>query len=276
MGETRGVIYVATGRKFVEEALISVRSVKEHMPDLPVTLFTDMAEFVASPPGGIDSVVLLSEVTRSCRDKIKPMADSPYEKTLFLDTDTYICEPVYDVFKMLDRFDIALSQAPDRYQYDLPELPGCFTELNSGVIAFRKNERVINLLSLWEENFLQMLSHDPGSYRDQHSLRHSLYHSDVQFFVLPPEYNFRTICPNFAGKHCRVKIIHGRHADMRKVAARLNRTDRARVFLTTPYRLLTRDVTSYEPIIKATINIVFQSLPDGLRSWLSDIRSRRS
>lgn len=276
MAESRGVVYVATGEKFVAEALISVQSVKKQMPELPVTLFTDLRELVANPPGGVDSVVHLTQVTKSCRDKMYPLADSPYEKTLFLDTDTYVCEPIYDLFSILDRFDIALAQAPDRYQYDLLGLPDCFTELNSGVIAFRKNQQVLALLNKWQETFEQMLNKDEGSYRDQHSLRHALYHSSVRFFVLPPEYNFRTVCPNFAGKHCSVKIIHGRHASMEKVAARLNSSFGARVFLITPYRKWTRDLITYESLIEATMNILFQSLPEGTKFCLSRLRARFS
>jgi len=274
MTESRGVIYVATGRKFVDEALISICSVKKHMPDLSISLFTDRRELVLSPPVGIDSVFLLQDVTRSCRDKIKPLADSPYDKTLFLDSDTYLCEPVYELFEMLDRFDIALAQAPDRCQYDLPSLPDCFTELNSGVIAFRKSTQVSDLLIQWEETFMQMLDVDSKSYRDQHSLRDSLYRSTIQFFVLPPEYNFRTICPNFAGKNCKVKIIHGRHADLEKVASRLNRSQQARVFLTSPFRVITGDIGSYESFLETTMNTVFQSLPTGVKSWLSNFRTR--
>ena len=115
MTESRGVVYVATGEKFVAEALISVRSVKKQMPEIPITLFTDLQGLVGNPPEGVDSVCYLTQVTNSCRDKIYPLTDSPYEKTLFLDTDTYVCKPVYDLFTMLDRFDIALAQAPDRY-----------------------------------------------------------------------------------------------------------------------------------------------------------------
>ncbi len=274
--QSKGVIYVATGSKFVDEALISIRSVNKYMPGLSVTLFTDVSDLVESPPDGVDSVILLTEVSNSCRDKIKPLSDSPYEKTLFLDTDTYLCEPVFDLFDMLDRFDIGLAQAPDRYQYELPELPGCFTEFNSGVIAFKNNHRVRDVLALWEETFVRMLDKDVGSYRDQHSLRDALYRSRVRVFVLPPEYNFRTICPNFAGKHCAVKIIHGRHSDLEKVASRLNSSQEARVFLTSPYRMITSDIGSYESFLAATMNTIFQSLPTGMKSWLSNFRARFS
>lgn len=272
----RGIVYIATGRKYIEEAFISARSAKEHMPDILITLFSDKAGESGDFNGVFDNIITISDVDGSCRDKIRPLLDTPFEKTLFLDTDTFICSPVYDVFQMLDQFDIALAHAPDRYQYNLPELPDCFTELNSGVIAYRNNESVRELLKQWEDTFQKMLEKDDDSHRDQHSLRDALYRSSVRFLVLPPEYNFRTICPNFAGKHCAVKILHGRHADLGKVATKLNRSQRARVFLENPYRMVTKDLTTYESFIRSTINKVFESLPSSLQKTLSSFRRNLS
>jgi Nucleotide-diphospho-sugar transferase len=272
--ESRGVVYIATGKKFVEEAILSANSVKKHMPEIPVSLFTDIEELELSRPKNVDSVFLLKEVSRSCRDKIRPLIDSPYSRTLFLDTDTYLCEPVYDLFEMLNQFDIALAHAPDRYQYDLPNLPDCFTELNSGVIVYRSTNEVKQLLHEWEITFNRMLEQDPGSYRDQHSLRDALYRSDLRFLVLPGEYNFRTICPNFAGRHCSVKIIHGRHANIEKVADRLNKTKLARVFLSSLYRIGTNEIGTYESFWEASQNAIFQSLPSSLKLWLSSLKTR--
>lgn len=271
----RGIIYIATGKKYVDEAVVSARSAKEHMPDIEITLFSDQASEVGYE-GVFDSIAGISDTDGSCRDKIRPLLDTPYERTLFLDTDTFICAPVYDIFKMLDRFDIALAHAPDRYQYDLPDLPDCFTELNSGVIAYRKNDEVSELLKDWEYTFYQMLAEDSGSHRDQHSLRDAIYRSDLRFLVLPAEYNFRTICPNFAGKHCAVKILHGRHADPSRVAAKLNRSLGARVFLENPYRVMTKDLTTYDSLTKTTMNKIFEILPVGLQKKLSNIRHNLS
>jgi len=272
--ESRGIIYIATGRKYVDEALISARSAKTHMPDVPIALFSDLSAAEVDAADTVDSIFELDAVDYSCRDKIQPLLATPFEKTLFLDTDTFVCEPVYDVFDIMDRFDIALSQAPDRYQYYLPHLPDCFTEFNSGVIAFRKNKRIKELLASWEETFFRMLEEDDGSYRDQHSLRDAVYRSDAQLFVLPPEYNFRTICPNYAGRHCKVKILHGRHADLQKVASRLNHSDDARVFLTSPYRLFSNDISSYESFLSATMNACYESLPTRMQKWLTSLKSK--
>ena len=144
------------------------------------------------------------------------------------------------------------------------------------MIAYRKNEEVKELLQRWETTFYKMLAEDDESRRDQHSLRDALYRSNVRFLVLPPEYNFRTICPNFAGKHCLVKILHGRHADPGKVAVKLNRSQRARVFVENPFRMVTKDLTTYESLIKSAMNKVFESLPSSLQSKLSSFRHNLS
>lgn len=38
---SRGVVYIATGEKYIVEAVYSAASVKAIHPDLPITLFTD-------------------------------------------------------------------------------------------------------------------------------------------------------------------------------------------------------------------------------------------
>jgi len=37
---SRGIIYIATGEKYIKEALISAASLKDKMPDLSITLFS--------------------------------------------------------------------------------------------------------------------------------------------------------------------------------------------------------------------------------------------
>ncbi len=38
---SRGIIYIVTGQKFVNEACRSAASVKRWMPDVPITMFSD-------------------------------------------------------------------------------------------------------------------------------------------------------------------------------------------------------------------------------------------
>jgi len=270
--DENGVVYVATGKKFVDEALISVRSVKKWMPELPVTLFTDLQELVSAPPDGVDTVILLENVTKSCLDKMYPLVETPYEKTIFLDTDTYLCERVDELFEVLDRFDIAAAHPPFRVQYDIIGIPECFPEPNTGVIVFRKNEAAFDVLKRWPEEYKAQQASEKKPHHDQHSFRAALYHSTARFLVLPHEYNFRSIGPNFAGKGSKVKIIHGRHASFEKVALRLNNNTDYRVFLNNPFRVFTHEFLTYKSGFESICDGIFQSLPESVRNRLSRLR----
>lgn len=39
--ESKGVIYIASGNKFIEEACNSAASLKNYLPEIPITLFAD-------------------------------------------------------------------------------------------------------------------------------------------------------------------------------------------------------------------------------------------
>lgn len=272
MKAEKGVVYVATGKKFVDEALISVRSVKKQMPEMSVSLFTDLHELVSAPPEGVDSVFHLEEVTKSCLDKMYPLIETPYERTLFLDTDTFLCERVDELFDVLDRFDIAAAHPPYRVQYTIPHIPECFPEPNTGVIVFRKNDAALVVLKRWPEEYKAQLASDRKPHHDQHSFRAALYSSRARFLVLPQEYNFRSIGPNFAGKGSKVKIIHGRHASFEKVAARLNANLDYRVFLSNPFRVFTHELLTYKSGFESVCDGIFQNLPESVRSLLSSMR----
>ncbi|WLE95551.1 MAG: hypothetical protein QTN59_12775 [Candidatus Electrothrix communis] len=274
MSESRGVVYVATGEKFVTEALISVRSVKKQMPGLPITLFTDLQDLVGHPPEGVDAVFHLTQVTNSCLDKMYPLVDSPYDRTLFLDTDTYLCDRVDELFDVLDQYDIAAAHPPYRVQYQLPDIPECFPEPNTGVIAFKKTSEALEVLHDWPIEYKKQLASASKPHHDQHSFRAALYHSAARFLVLPQEYNFRNIGPNFAGKGSRVKIIHGRHANFERLESRLNANFDYRVFLMHPGRIFTHELLTYKSSLEALSNGVFEVLPRPIKSLLSNLRRR--
>lgn len=228
----RGVIYVATGAAYVAEALASAASVKQHMPGLPITLFCDRE---AADPN-VDRVVRI-EPDRSfpgCAGKIPHIAASPYEQTLFLDSDTYVCGDLGDLFTLLERFDLAAAHAPSRAIYDVDGVPDSFPELNTGVILFRRSPSVLASLSLWTDTFkdkLERLHRDEIRWRspqdqrvhvldDQGAFREAMYRSRARIAVLPPEYNCRFSAPGFVDGP--VRILHGRGVDLTKVAAAIN------------------------------------------------------
>jgi hypothetical protein len=147
---------------------------------------------------------------------------------VFLDTDTWLCEPVPEMFSILDRHDVAMAHAPMRYTAP-SEVPASYPECNSGVIAYHLNDRTRSLFALWEKLYQERLA-STGVIDDQPSLRDALWLSDASFATLPPEYNFRFIMPTFAGRGS-VKILHGRHPDYEALSASLNKSGSPRVFL---------------------------------------------
>src|SRR5688500_10192769 len=99
-----GIIYVATGDRYRDEAVGACTSLKQCMPHVPVALFTDIPE-VASL---FDHVIVLDNPTCDFGDKIRGIQCSPFVRTIFLDTDTCVCDDISDLFDLLDHFDLAV------------------------------------------------------------------------------------------------------------------------------------------------------------------------
>jgi hypothetical protein len=82
----RGVLYVATSDEFIEEANSSARSVREVMPDVSIAIVSDRD--VKS--NVYDFCIKLDSPEYGFGDKILAMKQTPFEKTLYLDADTYV------------------------------------------------------------------------------------------------------------------------------------------------------------------------------------------
>lgn len=179
----RGFVYAATGAGYVDLAVASARSLRAQTPDAEIDLFTD----VECGADVFTRVVRLEDPWR--RSKIDAMIRSRFERTVFLDCDTYVLLPLDDVFDLLDRFDLALAHDPWRAH---PEnsifwnvaLPNVFPQFNSGVIAFTDRPAVRDLFRRWRQVVLE-----EDHKRDQRSLRELLWASDLRLATLPPEYN---------------------------------------------------------------------------------------
>jgi hypothetical protein len=227
------VLYLATGDKYIQEAIHSARSVKETNPDLSITILTDTP--IQTETDCFDNVIR-NEGLDHQYGLLQPDM-FPYDRTLFLDTDTYICENISDLFNLLNDFDLAVTHSPgrpeldDRHDHFLNgEIPDSFPLYNSGVIAYADNKRVQEVFTKWNQLYEQY-SHFEGMEWNQPSFRAALYMSDVDLVTLHKEYNCRFPYPN--GVTGDVKILHGRVGDevkyVKEVADRINTTDTYRV-----------------------------------------------
>ena len=192
-----GILYIAYDKhphtSHVREAILSAESVKKAHPELHITLFTDKP--VKSKV--FDDIKLVS--VEGVRVKQLYLYDSPYDRTLFLDTDTKVVGRLDGVFSLLDRFDLAAALDHERKSkwksdvyIDYAKIPDCFSEHNSGVVLFRKNETVKEFFSLWQKNYVKW-TEVSGKFNDQPSFRVSLWQSkELNLYTLPPEFNIRT------------------------------------------------------------------------------------
>ena len=240
-----GVVYVAVGESYVGEACESVASLKRQHPDLEATLFTD------EPPETslFTRVVRLDSPMQPLAQRVRCLIDSPYERTLALDTDTYICGSIIDLFPLLDHFDLAAAHGVRRlvpgdlevYRRilgdDIDGIPASFTQLNIGALLFRKSPQVLEFFSNWLELYLQHLERAKQAsfceprwkgIAEQPSFRKTLYQSNLRWVTLSSEYNCIFRMPGYV--HGEVKILHGRHKNLQEVAQTLNSTTGERVF----------------------------------------------
>lgn len=228
----RGILYFAKGSPFVEEATVSARQTKSVMPDCPITIVADR-----EPADDCFDRVLLDETDFLKRDKPKAMQRTPYERTLYLDTDIYLERPVWELFDILEDFDVAIR--PDRNLAHIPKdadapvdgVPPGVPEFNGGVIAYRDAPSVMEFLADWESRCR------PGHDWDQRTLRPALYHSDTRICPLEHRYNCMYQADNTVDGE--VKVFHGplvdrerKRVDIDTARDLINRTDEYRIHRT--------------------------------------------
>ena len=230
-----GYLYVAAGDKYINEAIVSAESLKRLTDSVHITLITDK-DIENSP---FDQIIIRPVTIRGAPDgwlyKVRHMyEDTPYERTLFLDTDTYFCEDCQDLFETLDFFDMAMALAPaDPNQPKSPKtnnpLVAC-KPYNTGIILFKKSANNDVLFRKWREMYekkvaSQNLAEWDGSLGrfegDQPVFLEAWLQSDSKICTLSNAWNARS--PLFFNWNEPIKIIHGRHKDFEAIKNEMNR-----------------------------------------------------
>lgn len=210
-------------------------SARKHMPDVERILFSPI---FAEPGKAFTNVIALNVTTHKhwflnhaqymCR-ALKMLNDFGYDKALFMDCDTYMLLPVYELFYMLDFYDLMGAHAPGRRTTaTIEDVPLSFPELNIGVnpMLTRDNVRFffVDVLNQYTKHKDEYRNNDQGALRDT-LWNYARARRDFRFYVLPPEYNLRYEFPCFVSKE--VKILHG-HKEVIKVAERVNKSKEMR------------------------------------------------
>lgn len=182
-----GVLYVARGAGYLDLAMASAESLRRYAPDLPIDLFTDQP----APCGPFDRVRPIPD--SGTRDKIACMAETRFARTLFLDCDTLVLNPLGDLFELLERFDLAVCHdvrrtGPLIRQGWRVQTPYAFPQMNTGVMLYRRSPAMLAFLADWAAAYAEA-----GIGRDQPTFRDLLWMSDLRFYVLPEEFNLRRV-----------------------------------------------------------------------------------
>lgn len=213
----RGVIYCVHGRvKFLNEAIESAKSVRRKSPTLEICLFhtysdTELESRDISVFDDIKKIIFpklpsnFSGNMKGFAGKLCSFGETPYDYTLFMDSDTIVHKPIDNMFDLLEKFDIAvapgpMTQKPVNDSDIINEIPDTFPELNTGIILYRKTPKMLNFLEKWKQTFLynkRGLYRRHGKGGEQVSLRFLLWESeDIRMYILsskgmPNLYNYR-------------------------------------------------------------------------------------
>jgi hypothetical protein len=206
-----GVLYITAGARYIRAAMRSAASVQRHSPGLATHLYADWNDHgfdFSSSPAPFTSVSIIEHPHR--RSKVDLISRTPFERTLYLDSDTMLNADIRGMFDVLDRFDIALCHAHRRNAVDQIRpwrvaVPKAFPQFNGGLVLFKRAPAVIALLEEWGRQFAAA-----GFPQDQITLRELLWLSDLRIATLPPEYNVRFLKYHYlwARAEAQTQIFH--------------------------------------------------------------------
>jgi hypothetical protein len=181
MSATCGVLYMKWGSKAEVSFQRSLASLRKFHPELPVQ--------VAELP---ENATLL--------DKARMMDVTPFEHTLFLDTDTVIMDRLDFAFEKSAKFGLAccICECPWARRYG--GLSGDMIEYNTGVLFFTRAAQPI--FDLWKQHAATLdssiifkLGNDPQlrkmPFNDQGGFALAVEQSGMNPFILPLNWNLR-------------------------------------------------------------------------------------
>lgn len=201
---TKGIVYIVflnqSGQlksisedHFFKELSVSIKSARESNPNLPITVISD-----SDTDFGADQNILV-ERKADLRRKMSLIELSPYNYTMYIDTDTKIVGCLQESFGLLDRFDVAMvadSTRRIKAHADIwpkyASIPNAFSEFCSGLIFYKKSDAFYELASNWKKNYEEWKTISKV-HSDQQSFRVSLWETkNLNIHTLPIEYCIRT------------------------------------------------------------------------------------
>jgi Nucleotide-diphospho-sugar transferase len=201
----RGAIYCATDHPiYLEAALISAIVFRQLNPEIPVTLICDrpIADPIAVQNYGITVLEISTQPgsgfqSRDLKTRLASL--TPYDETLYIDSDILPLKPIAPIWDYLAQNDWAMAAdrlptigacdhvAAAEKEYTLQSLPADTTQFNSGVMLWRNNPATQALFQQWQQEWQRFQKHD------QLALVRALAARELPVAMLPVNYNISPI-----------------------------------------------------------------------------------
>lgn len=215
----RGIIYMAWGENAIAQAKQSIYSVRRFLPEMPVMVVgdADTVEALADDKSILSYVCQVDPFDADQKKgykflagRIKPLLYeiSPWEKTLYVDADTYFQRPPAEGFQLLSAWDMAIAETETRTLAEgiagREECEATAAEFgsglllyhNSGMIFWRRNQRTKVFFERWSEEWRRFQGWD-----EQVALLRALLRTDVLFHTLPYTWNHSVLAECYLLTH---------------------------------------------------------------------------
>ena len=180
----RGILYIASGEKYIQESHHAARRAQK-VTDLPISIVADreIEEEL------YDDVIIDDNPDYGVSDKARNLLKSPYDKTIYMDSDTFVIDNISDLYDCLNHGPLAVALDPHEgslysgeYEID-QEIPKSFPEYQTGVIVYRQTPPVNEFINDW------ISRHRSPNSPDQLSFRNTLYTHNINISIFPSRYN---------------------------------------------------------------------------------------
>ena len=158
-------LYSDDGREndyFNKELVPSFKSLKRAVPAANVALYTN----IKFNNIGFDHVIYDENIDKRLISKAHALLKTPYDKTIFLDTDTIIHRDIIDnIFEVLDEFKFTVVYG------DAFSKGSVYPDFNTGLIGVKNDSETQGLINEW----IRLFEKTPDN---NHALVHELKHVD--------------------------------------------------------------------------------------------------
>jgi hypothetical protein len=244
-----GVLYVVDGLRYANEVKLAVLRLRQ-ISNINICIISNelYSEFdIFNNVNNLEIKILQSLQETKFASKVIGLLNSPFERTLFMDTDTFVVNKIDFIFELLNLYDCCFTLEPSisTTQFELlDDYVNSIGEFNSGVVLFNNSEIVMDFFRFW----MEILNNKKYSqdYFDMPQLRNAYINCNLKprIGIMPDNFNLHGL-KSYLIIHGTVYIIHERfgtyynsfsermlsNKEMLKISERINKTSEKRLFI---------------------------------------------